>query len=247
VHIAGVKLDRLLAKHQSLGRKRARELLLDGAVVVDGEVVRHHNHEVTRFSKVCVGEETIQAGCERICMMLYKPEGIVSATKDAEHTTVIDLVDHPDKSSLHLAGRLDRSTTGLVILTNDGAWSKMLTAADRKIPKVYRVETRDPIAVDAVEKFRDGFYFHTEDITTLPAQLEILADRSARLTLHEGRYHQVKRMFHRVDNRVVALHRESVGSLTIPEDWQPGDWKLLTDEEVKQATMSAPAAPHRPE
>ena len=100
------------------------------------------------------------------------------------------------------------------------------------MPKVYLVETADPIAPEAVDAFARGFYFHTEDITTLPAELVILGERTARLTLHEGRYHQVKRMFHRVNNRVVSLHRESIGGIALPPDLKPRKWRMLTDQEI---------------
>jgi 16S rRNA pseudouridine516 synthase len=167
--------------------------------------------------------------------MLHKPVGILSATKDDQHPTVIDLIDDPDKHTLHIAGRLDRSTSGLVLLTNDGRWSKRLMTAEEKVPKVYLVETLDSISPDAVEAFARGFYFHTEDITTLPAELVLLGGNQARLTLHEGRYHQVKRMFHRVGNRVINLHRESIGTLTLPADLPPGAWRALAPQEVLTA------------
>jgi 16S rRNA pseudouridine516 synthase len=136
---------------------------------------------------------------------------------------------------LHLVGRLDRNTSGLMLLTNDGNWSKRLMAPDRQVPKVYRVETDSPIPPEAVEAFARGFYFHTENITTLPAELVILEEKVARVTLHEGRYHQIKRMFHRVGNRVTALHRESVGALALPDDLPAGKWRPLTGDEVANA------------
>ncbi len=165
--------------------------------------------------------------------MLHKPIGVVSATVDAEHQTVIDLIGDPDKASLHLVGRLDRNTSGLMLLTNDGRWSKILMDPERKVPKVYLVETREPIPPEAVAAFAAGFYFHTEDLTTRPAHLEILGERRARLTIHEGRYHQVKRMFHRIENRVVKLHRESVGSIILSDDLAPGEWRMLHPDEIR--------------
>ncbi len=175
--------------------------------------------------------------------MLHKPVGVVSATTDAEHRTVIDLIDDPDRGSLHLVGRLDRSTSGLMLLTNDGRWSKALMDPARKVPKVYHVETRDPIPADAVEKFAAGFHFHTENLTTKPAVLEILGEREARLTLHEGRYHQVKRMFHRIGNRVVNLHRQRIGSLVLGGDLPPGQWRALTPAEIAGAADDVTGAP----
>lgn len=235
-----MKLDRLLAKHESMGRNRARQLVVERRVTVDGEIATRIDLEVDRFSRVAMDGMVIQQPERLLHIMVYKPVGVVSATTDAEHRTVVDLIDDPDKSSLHLVGRLDRNTSGLVLLTNDGRWSKALMDPSRKVPKVYLVETRDPIPPEAVEAFAKGFYFHTEDLTTLPAELEILGERKARLTLHEGRYHQVKRMFHRTGNRVTALHRVSVGGIVLPEDLKPGAWRVLMREEIGVAASGQP-------
>lgn len=231
-----MKLDRLLAKHDSTGRNRARALIVAGRVRVDGAVTRRIDHEVDRFSVVELDGNRLQAPARRLHLMLHKPVGVLSATSDPVHRTVIDLIDDPDRHTLHLVGRLDRGTSGLILLTNDGNWSKPLMAPETKVPKVYLVETRDPIPASAVEAFAAGFHFHTEDLTTRPAALEILADHRARLTLHEGRYHQIKRMFHRIGNRVVKLHRERIGAISLPHDLAPGEWRMLTAEEIGRAT-----------
>lgn len=220
-----MKLDRLIAAHRSMGRQAAHHAIAARRVCVDGTVVTDSHHVVDRFMQVEFDGELIQQPERALYLMLHKPAGILSATKDAVHATVIDLIDDPDKHTLHIAGRLDRSTSGLVLLTNDGRWSKRLMAAEHKVPKVYLVETAEPIAPDAASAFARGFYFHTEDITTLPAELTLLSERIARLTLHEGRYHQVKRMFHRVNNRVTRLHRESIGPFDLPPDLNPGEWR----------------------
>jgi 16S rRNA pseudouridine516 synthase len=230
-----MKLDRLIAGYEAMGRQAAHLAIAARRVRVDGVCVTDGHHPVDRFNLVELDDSVIQASERALYLMLHKPVGILSATKDDQHPTVIELIDDPDKHTLHIAGRLDRSTSGLVLLTNDGRWSKRLMAAEEKVPKVYRVETLDPIAPDAVEAFARGFYFHTEDITTLPAELVLLGGNHARLTLHEGRYHQVKRMFHRVGNRVVSLHRESIGALTLPADLPPGAWRALTHQEVLTA------------
>ena len=218
-----------------MGRKQARLCVVERRVRVDGVVADRHDHELTRFSRVELDGTCIAESLPRIGLMLYKPCGVLSATKDAQWPTVLDGIDLADKESLHLVGRLDRATSGLVLLTNDGNWSKALMLPEKKIPKVYEVKTAHPIQPDAVEAFARGFYFHTEDITTLPAQLELTGERQARLTLHEGRYHQIKRMFHRVGNRVTALHRVAIGNFVLPADWQPGQWRLLTEEEMLAA------------
>jgi 16S rRNA pseudouridine516 synthase len=227
-----MKLDRLIASHHAMGRQAAHHAIAARRVKVNGVCVTDGHHPVDRFTLVELDGAVIQAAERALYLMLHKPVGILSATKDDQHPTVVDLIDVPDKHTLHIAGRLDRSTSGLVLLTNDGRWSKQLMTAEEKVPKVYRVETLDPIVPEAVAEFARGFYFHTEDITTLPAELVLLGERLARLTLHEGRYHQVKRMFHRVGNRVVGLHRESIGALALPEELPPGGWRALTAQEV---------------
>ncbi|SKA96537.1 16S rRNA pseudouridine516 synthase [Prosthecobacter debontii] len=228
-----MKLDRFLAKQSSMGRSAAHRLIAAGRVCVDGEVCRDNQREVDRFTRIELNDGTVMQQPERaLYLMMHKPAGILSATTDPVHPTVLDLIDDPDKQTLHIAGRLDRSTTGLVLLTNDGRWSKRLMEPHLHVPKTYLVDTAEDILPEAVEAFAKGFYFHTEDITTLPALLEILAPRQARLTLHEGRYHQVKRMFHRVQNRVMTLHRESIGRLHLPDELAPGQWRFLTPQEV---------------
>lgn len=230
-----MKLDRLIAKHRQMGRTAALRAIAARRVRVDGVAVADGHAEVDRFSTVMLDEEPVQVAERSLYLIMHKPVGLLSATKDAQHATVLDWIDDPDKHTLHLAGRLDRSTSGLLILTNDGNWSKRLMAADFKVPKVYRVETDLPVPAEAVAAFERGFYFHTEDITTLPAKLEVLGECLARVTLHEGRYHQVKRMFHRVGCRVTALHRESVGALRLPIDLKPGEWRPMTEEEKAAA------------
>jgi 16S rRNA pseudouridine516 synthase len=230
-----VKLDRLLAKHDSMGRTKARALIVAGRVRVDGLPTRRIDHEIDRFTGVELDGSPLRPPERQLHLMLHKPVGILSATSDPVHRTVIDLIDDPDRHTLHLVGRLDRSTSGLILLTNDGNWSKPLMAPETKVPKVYLVETRDPIPSSAIEAFATGFHFPTEDLTTLPAALEILGERQARLTLHEGRYHQIKRMFHRISNRVEKLHRETIGPISLPPDLGPGEWRMLEKEEIARA------------
>jgi 16S rRNA pseudouridine516 synthase len=237
-----MKLNRLLGKYQSLGRSRAQAAVAAGRVRVNGRVVSDAALEIRRFDKVELETELVQPGARALYLMLHKPAGYLSATVDAAHPTVLDLIDDPDKAELHLAGRLDRYSTGLLLLTNDGVWSKRITEPVFKLPKVYRVTTQEPIAGGAEAAFTAGFYFHTEDLTTQPAELVRLAERVARVTLWEGRYHQIKRMFHRIGNRVASLHREAIGPLHLPADLASGQWRHLTAEEVDQVQSPQQAA-----
>lgn len=222
-----MKLDRLVAKHRLLGRATARRHILAGRVLVDGRPATDRNAEVDRFSEVTLDASVVQNAARRLRLMLHKPVGVISATKDKTHPTVIDLIDDPEKSGLHLVGRLDLNTSGLVLLTNDGRWSKALMHPDRRVDKVYHVTTRELIPADAVGKFAAGFYFETEGLTTQPAKLELLSPTTARVTLHEGRYRQIRRMFHRVGCRLTGLHRERIGDYPLPPDLAPGDWRPI--------------------
>lgn len=227
-----MRLDRFLANLPCFNRQQVRLLLVERRVRVDGVAVGDPRHEVRIFSRIEVDGEVLQAGRPARYFMLHKPAGCVSATRDPEHPTVLDLIDEPDKDDLHIAGRLDFNTTGLLILTNDGQWSRRLTQPLTKLPKVYYVETEQPIEDRYVARFREGFYFAFEDLTTLPAELVPLGSHSARLSIVEGRYHQVKRMFGHYDNKVVRLHRESMGPLVLDPQLAPGQYRALRADEI---------------
>ena len=227
-----MRLDRFLNKQLELSRQDVQRLLLQGQVRVDGQPVRDGRLEVDAFSRIEHAGALLQDGQPRRYLMLHKPAGCVSATQDAQHRTVLDLLPPAEREGLHIAGRLDGNTTGLLLLTNDGQWSRHLTLPASKLPKVYRVETAEPIGAAYVEAFARGLYFAFEDITTLPAHLELLDSHHARLTLVEGRYHQVKRMFGHFRNRVVRLHRESIGSIRLDPALQPGEYRPLRAAEI---------------
>lgn len=227
-----MRLDRFLGNLPRYNRLQVRLLLVERRVRVDGEVVSDPRHEVRVFSRIEVDADVLQAGRAARYLMLHKPAGCVSATQDPQHPTVLELLPPQLRDDLHIAGRLDFNTTGLMILTNDGQWSRRLTQPSTKLPKHYLVETEDEIGAHYIEKFHQGFYFAFEDLTTLPAELTLLGPRSARLGIVEGRYHQVKRMFGHFDNKVVGLHRESMGPISLDPALAPGEYRLLTDEEV---------------
>ena len=227
-----MRLDRFLSNFPRFSRQDSRLLVSAGRVRVDGAVVRDPRTEVRDFQRVELDDELLQAGRSARYWMLHKPVGVVSATEHDEHRTVLDLLDEPDKHDLHLAGRLDLGTSGLLLITNDGRWSRRITQPQQRKPKVYHVTTEQPITDEYAEVFARGLYFAFEDLTTLPAQLELLDSHRARLTLFEGRYHQVKRMFGHFRNRVVALHRESMGEIVLDPQLAPGQYRALTATEI---------------
>lgn len=228
-----MRVDRFLSNLPRFNRKQVRLLLVERRVSVDDVTVSDPHHDVREFSRVCVDDDVLQAGKPARYFMLHKPQGCVSATADPQHPTVLDLMEEPGKDELHIAGRLDFNTTGLMLITNDGQWSRRLTQPQTKLPKVYLVETEQDIGAEYAATFARGLYFAFEDLTTQPAELVLLGPRTARLSIVEGRYHQVKRMFGHFDNKVIGLHRERMGPLVLDPALAPGEYRALTDDEIR--------------
>lgn len=229
------RLDRFLRANANINRRHVREVLARGRVSVDGVVATDINQVIDIFSHVTLDDKTLQKN-QRRYVMLNKPMGVVSATTDKKNKTVIDLLDFDYKEQLHIVGRLDFNSTGLLLLSNDGAWSRDLTSPEGKVAKRYTVGLENPILDSEketyIKAFQNGMYFEFEDITTLPAGLNILDSHTAEVTLIEGRYHQIKRMFGRFDNKVVTLHRDSIGELGLDELLAPGQSRELTSEQI---------------
>ncbi|PTA49430.1 16S rRNA pseudouridine(516) synthase [Shewanella morhuae] len=225
------RLDRYLCNQLQTHRKAVRELLLSGNVSVDGLVVKDMDKQVDEFSYIQLGDQILQANTP-VYWMLHKPTGVVSATKDTQHKTVIDLLDCEARDELHIAGRLDLNSSGLLLLTNDSRWSDALMSPTQKVNKVYRVSLANPLTEEYIAAFAAGMYFSFEDITTQPAKLVILTRNVAEVTLSEGKYHQIKRMFGRFRNPVVGLHRLSIGDIVLDDTLAPGEGRALTSLEV---------------
>lgn len=226
-----MRLDKFICKHTPYSHRHSRLLIAAGRVRVGEQVVTDGKQWVDRFVDIWLDDTRLQ-GCPAHYLMLHKPPGYLSATEDPQHPTVMELLPERLHPYLHIGGRLDRSTSGLLILTNDGLWSRRLTEPGRKTPKVYRVTTAYPIAPDTEQRFAEGIYLAYENLTTSPARLELLAPCEVRLTIYEGRYHQVKRMFAQVGNRVVGLHRESMGEIELDSSLAPGEYRGLTEAEI---------------
>ncbi len=221
---ASNRLDRFLARRLQRSLKQIRLDLVKGRVKVDNELCNEPAQLVNQFTRIDYDGQMLQHN-QPIYILLHKPVGVVCATKDAQHKTVIDLIDHPQKHQLHIVGRLDLNSSGLVLLTNDGRWSSALTDPKQKVPKVYEVEVEHPLTASYVTAFAEGMYFDYENLTTAPALLTILSTRTARVVLTEGKYHQIKRMFGRFRNPVLKLHRISIGHYHLPSDLHVGEWR----------------------
>jgi 16S rRNA pseudouridine516 synthase len=227
-----MRLDKFIATHSEATRTLAKAAIKSGRARVNGVVVKDQGKKVSAEDEIIVNGCLISESGE-VYIALYKPEGVLSSTgEEEEGDTVIDLVDGYTHKELHVAGRLDKDTTGLVLLTSDGKWSHRVTSPKFSCEKVYRVTLADPIDEEVVEIFEKGLMLRGEIKETLPAKLELLGEREGRLTITEGKYHQVKRMFGAVGNKVVALEREKIGCVTL-RDLEPGEFYELDEEEVE--------------
>ncbi len=228
--ISRARLDRFISEKYQVSRKKVRLMLAQKRVMVDGAFATAIAQPINKFSTILVDGQIIQQH-KPLYIMLHKPVGVVCATKDDKHKTVIDLLATwltPDeKASLHIVGRLDLNTSGLVLLTNDSRWSEKLTLPESKVPKHYLVTLKNPLNAEYVHAFAQGMYFGFEGITTKPVILKIISKYQAEVILTEGRYHQIKRMFGRFDNPVIALHRTSIGSYVLDESLQVGESRSI--------------------
>jgi 16S rRNA pseudouridine516 synthase len=226
-----IRLDKAVSQVTDLSRTDVKRAAKAERISVNGEVVTDPAAKVQASDALYLDGEPLHEPGPRY-IMLNKPLGYVSATKDGEHPTVLDLIDEPNKAKLHIAGRLDIDTTGLVLLTDDGQWSHKVTSPNHHCEKTYYALLAEKIEEDAVAKFAKGIWLNNEKKRTKPAKLEILYANEVRITIGEGRYHQVKRMFAALGNRVIELHRERIGNIFLDEELQEGEYRLLTSEEI---------------
>ncbi|WP_394144090.1 16S rRNA pseudouridine(516) synthase RsuA [Vibrio atypicus] len=228
-----MRLDKYLCDALGATRKEATIIIRSGDVTVNDEVKKSGSVKVTDDCVVEWQGRTIPKPGPRY-FMLFKPDGFVCSHEDSSNQTAFALLDEVKIEALHFAGRLDVDTTGLVLITDDGQWSHRITSPKRKCEKTYRVWLVDPIGEDYAEKLAQGVELRNEKEPTLPAKLEIVnADENELLlTITEGKYHQVKRMFAALGNKVEHLHRERIGAIELDYSLEPGEYRPLTEEEI---------------
>lgn len=233
-----MRLDFLVANGANLSRKEARRAILAERVTIDGEVCKKAATQLSGHETVLFDGEPMVLPGERY-LMLNKPEEVVSATSDGEHVTALDLLPPALRRNLHIAGRLDLDTTGLLLLTTDGQWSHRVTSPRSHCTKTYRVTVAEPLTDAMIRTLEDGVALRGEDKLTAPATVERLSDTCLRLSIAEGRYHQVKRMLAAVGNHVEALHREAIGGVTLDATLAPGEYRELTRDEIASFSQDA--------
>ncbi len=228
-----MRLDKFICKSTELTRSEAKKLLKMGEVRVNDEIIKNPATQVHENNNVTVNGESLTARSSRYIMM-HKPVDTICSNVDEVYPSLLHYIEVDKAFDLHIAGRLDADTTGLVLVTDDGRWSHNIISPKKHCPKVYRVDLRNVITLEKsaelIERFKCGLQLQGEDQLTLPAVLEILSEKQVLLTITEGKYHQVKRMFAAVGNKVVGLHRQQIGDINL--DVGLGEWRYLSDGEV---------------
>lgn len=238
-----VRLDKFLADAGAGTRTEVKKLIQKGMVQVNGEKAKKPELKVDPETDVVeFGGERLGSAPEFVYYLLHKPAGYVSATEDAREKTVLELVPGDARRNLFPVGRLDKDTEGLLLITDDGQLAHQLLSPKKHVDKTYFAVTEGKVVPEDIEKIQAGVDIGDEE-PALPGKLEILRtwreDREAELwyseillTIHEGRFHQIKRMMEAVGKKVVYLKRISMGSLTLPENLPKGKARELTKEEL---------------
>lgn len=242
-----MRLDRFLANSGVGTRKEVKDILkkrkikVNDVIMLDGSVHVNENEDIVKYNDEVINYRPF------VYIMMNKPDRVISATEDKEHKTVIDLLGNNYRTySLFPVGRLDIDTEGLLILTNDGILTHNLLAPNKHVDKKYYVELRDPVTEEAIEKLESGIELEG-DFVTKNAKVEVIENSEepinkktgernpskAYITISEGKYHQVKRMFKAVNNKVEYLKRIQMGNLVLDENLKIGEYRELTEKELK--------------
>ncbi len=233
------RLDKILASQGTLSRKDIKELIKKGRVTLNGTVVKDSSVKIdTESDRVTLDGEILSLK-KHIYIMLNKPQGVVSASEDKQDKTVIDLVpEELYRNNLFPAGRLDKDTTGFVLITDDGDFAHKILSPKNHIFKTYYARLQRPLPTEQIKKLENGITL--ADGTTLKeASVKVIEDTESPLVeirICEGKYHQVKRMFAATGNCVVSLHREKMGKLSLDSSLKAGECREITQEELDLIT-----------
>jgi 16S rRNA pseudouridine516 synthase len=240
-----MRLDRCLANSGYGSRSEVKNLIKRGGVCLAGQVVSDPGFEIEKndFANVLVEGKAAQLH-QNIHLMLNKPEGLITALADKKLPTIAEIIPKRWQNvGLFPVGRLDRDTTGLLLLTNDGTLGHRLTNPRWEIWKTYETVTRGKaFCAEDIQMFEQGLEL-PDGMHCQPAKLEIISENEARLIIQEGKYHQVKRMMLGTGRRVVKLHRSRIGPLFLDQDLLPGESRLLTQDEISSLYQSVELEP----
>lgn len=231
-----MRIDKMLSHIGHGSRKEVKKLLKDGAIKINDNVVKNGKEQVDSEKDIVTLFGEVVTYKEFIYLVMNKPQGVISATEDVREETVIDLLEMEDAVfDPFPVGRLDKDTEGLLLLTNDGQLAHQLLSPKKHVPKTYFAVINMEVTEDDVKAFQHGVTLD-DGYVTKPAQLKIVKSgirSDIELTITEGKFHQVKRMFEAVGKKVVYLQRISMGPLKLDESLELGEYRELTEEEVK--------------
>lgn len=233
-----MRLDKFLSKATELSRKDCKKILHAGEVTVNGEVVKDASLHIDEVNDdIEWAGEPLSVAMGNRYLLLYKPEGFECTLKPKEWPIVTDLIDVPQLGSLRIAGRLDVDTTGALLLSDDGGFLHRVTSPKHHVAKVYELTLADPMTeaqqAFAIKELAKGIMLEDEYDKTKPAELSFSDATHAKLVLTEGKYHQVKRMMGYFGNKVIELHRASIGNITLA-GLEKGESRFLSAEEIDQ-------------
>lgn len=226
-----MRIDKFLANSGIGTRKEVKEILKKKRIKVNEEIITDSKLHIDEDNdKVYFDGERIEYK-EFLYIMLNKPQGVISATDDPRHKTVVDLLEvYLTKVGLFPVGRLDKDTEGLLVLTNDGKLAHELLSPKKHVPKKYYTELKNPLTEEEAKILENGVELDT--FTTKPAKIEFIEDDKVHIIISEGKYHQVKRMFKSVGNKVLYLKRVAMGNLELDENLELGEYRELDENEL---------------
>lgn len=227
-----MRIDKFLADATEYSRREIHIFIKRSLVTINGDVIKKFATQINDNDEVHLNQQRIILAGPRY-FMLNKPQGYVCANTDADHPIVLDLLNIPNKHNLQIAGRLDIDTTGLVLLTDDGTWNHSITSPNRACQKRYTLSCVDPIEDTALEQLLAGVQLHGEVAPSRANAVERLDQHTIRLTISEGKYHQVKRMLAATGNRVTSLHRDLIGEIQLDPQLALGKYRMLTTQEIQ--------------
>ena len=228
-----MKLAQILFSQGFGARRECEGLIATGHVRIGGEVHDDPFEDLKPEGLVFSVRGEAWAYHEKALLMMHKPAGVECSQKPKHHMSVYSLLPAPlRKRDVQSIGRLDEDTTGLLLFTDDGALIHRFTSPKKHVPKVYEVTCKHPVTPDQVQRLLDGVKLVDDPATVAAAACEATGETTLRLTLTEGKYHQVKRMLAAVGNRVEGLHRSAFGKLVLPADLAPGQWRWLPGPDV---------------
>ncbi len=233
VFFANMRLDRFLCELNIGTRSQVKELIKKGNVSVNGVIITKSDTNINETSDEVLFKGEKLRYREYVYIIINKPDGVVTATRDKNLPTVMDLIKPLPVRDMSPVGRLDRDTTGLLLITNDGELSHRLLSPKYHVDKTYLVTCEHSLTENDINRLCEGVDIG-DDEPTLPARVKTSNGTDIFLTIHEGRFHQVKRMLEAVDNKVTKLKRVSFGPLDLPGDLKEGEWRELTEDEIQK-------------